>query len=80
LILFPARTPSALKISKSLVLVQVNYPMANGMVRNWEDMHHIWDYTFGPEKMNIDPTECKIMLTEPPMNPTRNREKLIELR
>lgn len=53
--------------------------MANGMVRNWEDMHHIWDYTFGPEKMNIDPTECKIMLTEPPMNPTRNREKLIEV-
>ena len=49
------------------------------MVRNWEDMYHIWDYTFGPQKMNIDPSECKIMLTEPPMNPTRNREKLIEV-
>jgi hypothetical protein len=48
--------------------------------RNWEDMCHVWDYTFGPEKMNINPQECKILLTEPPMNPTKNREKMIEVR
>jgi len=39
----------------------------------------VWDYTFGPKKMNIDPKECKIMLTEPPMNPIKNREKMIEV-
>ena len=49
------------------------------MVRNWEDMLHVWDYTFGQEKLNINPPECKILLTEPPMNPTRNREKMIEM-
>jgi actin-related protein 2 len=43
-------------------------------------MCHVWDYTFGPEKMNINPHECKILLTEPPMNPTKNREKMIEVR
>jgi actin-related protein 2 len=43
-------------------------------------MCHVWDYTFGPEKMNINPQECKILLTEPPMNPTKNREKMIEVR
>ena len=37
------------------------------------------DYTFGPEKMNVDPHECKIMLTEPPMNPLKNRQKMIEV-
>lgn len=42
-------------------------------------MCHVWDYTFGPKKMNIVPKECKIMLTEPPMNPIRNREKMIEV-
>lgn len=47
--------------------------------RNWKDMCHVWDYTFGPEKMNIDPKECKILLTEPPMNPIKNREKMIEV-
>lgn len=48
--------------------------------RNWEDMCHVWDYTFGPEKMNINPRECKVLLTEPPMNPIKNREKMIEVR
>lgn len=60
-------------------MLELNYPMENGMVRNWEDMTHIWDYTFGEGKLNIDPTECKILLTEPPMNPKVNREKLIEV-
>lgn len=49
------------------------------LFRNWDDMCHVWDYTFGPKKMNIVPKECKIMLTEPPMNPIRNREKMIEV-
>ena len=60
-------------------MLELSYPMENGIVRNWEEMQHIWDYTFGKTKLNIDPTECKILLTEPPMNPARNREKLIEV-
>lgn len=65
--------------SKLRSMLEVSYPMDNGMVRNWEDMMHVWDYTFGPEKLNLDPENCKILLTEPPMNPTRNREKMIEV-
>ncbi|XP_015117414.1 actin-related protein 2 isoform X2 [Diachasma alloeum] len=65
--------------SKLRSLLEISYPMQNGIVRNWEDMCHVWDYTFGPEKMNINPRECKILLTEPPMNPTTNREKMIEM-
>lgn len=65
--------------SKLRSMLEVNYPMENGIVRNWEDMCHIWDYTFGPDKMNINPPDCKILLTEPPMNPTKNREKMIEV-
>lgn len=60
-------------------LLELNYPMENGVVRNWEDMCHVWDYTFGPKKMDIDPTNAKILLTEPPMNPTKNREKMIQV-
>lgn len=86
--------------SKLRSMLEVNYPMENGIVRyllinkwnnafpyslsflfcrNWEDMCHVWDYTFGPEKMNIDPHQCKVLLTEPPMNPLKNREKMIEV-
>lgn len=60
-------------------MLEVNYPMENGIVRNWDDMKHLWDYTFGPEKLNINSRNCKILLTEPPMNPTKNREKIIEV-
>lgn len=60
-------------------MLEVNYPMENGIVRNWDDMKHLWDYTFGPDKLNIDSRNCKILLTEPPMNPTKNREKIIEV-
>lgn len=35
--------------------LEVNYPIENGIVRNWEDMEHLWDFTFGPEKLDIDP-------------------------
>ncbi|XP_018336114.1 actin-related protein 2 isoform X2 [Agrilus planipennis] len=60
-------------------LLEVDYPMENGIVRNWDDMCHVWDYTFGPKKMNINPPDTKILLTEPPMNPVKNREKMIEV-
>uniref|UniRef100_A0A8C5RVV6 Actin-related protein 2 n=1 Tax=Laticauda laticaudata TaxID=8630 RepID=A0A8C5RVV6_LATLA len=64
--------------SKLRSMLEVNYPMENGIVRSWEDMKYLWDYTFGPEKLNIDPRNCKVLLTEPPLNPTKNREKIIE--
>ncbi|ETE60763.1 Actin-related protein 2-A, partial [Ophiophagus hannah] len=65
--------------SKLRSMLEVNYPMENGIVRSWEDMKYLWDYTFGPEKLNIDPRNCKVLLTEPPLNPTKNREKIIEV-
>ena len=65
--------------SKLRSMLEVTYPMENGIVKNWDDMCHVWDYTFGPEKMNLDPRECKIMLTEPPMNPIKNRERMLEV-
>ena len=42
-------------------MLEVNYPMENGIVRNWDDMLHIWDYTF-KEKLKIDPRQCKVGL------------------
>lgn len=31
------------------------------------------------QKMNLDPSDCKILLTEPPMNPANNRKKMFEV-
>ena len=58
--------------------LQLTQPMEHGIVKNWEDMKHLWDYTF-QEKLRVDTTGRKILLTEPPMNPTKNREKMCEV-
>jgi len=59
-------------------MLQISYPMENGIITKWEDMLHLWDYTF-TEKLQIDPTGREILLTEPPMNPLSNREKMCEV-
>lgn len=60
-------------------MLELSYPMENGIVKNWEDMKHLYDYTFGPSKLNIDTHHAKILLTEPPYNPKQNRLKMMEL-
>lgn len=52
--------------------------MENGIVKRWDDMEHLWNYTFN-EKMKINTSGRKILLTEPPMNPLRNREQMCEV-
>ena len=58
--------------------LDIKYPLDNGIVKNWDDMYHLYDYTFF-EKLKCTPSECRIMLTEPPMNPKKNREKMCEV-
>lgn len=58
--------------------LQVTQPMEHGIVKNWEDMKHLWDYTFD-EKLKIDPRGRKVLLTEPPMNPKVNRQRMCQV-
>lgn len=59
-------------------MLEVTYPLNNGIIQNWDDMMHIWNHTFY-ERLNINPPDCRIMLTEAPMNPKQNRKKMIEV-
>jgi hypothetical protein len=58
--------------------LQITQPMEHGIVRNWEDMKHLWDYTFA-EKLRVDPVGRKVLLTEPPMNPRANRQRMCQV-
>lgn len=58
--------------------LQVTQPMEHGIVKNWEDMKHLWDYTFD-EKLKVNPQGRKVLLTEPPMNPKVNRQKMCQV-
>jgi len=58
-------------------MLKISYPLANGQVVDWGDIDHIWDYTFF-ERLKIDPKESKVLLTEPPLNPHKNRELMVQ--
>ena len=44
-------------------MLDIKYPMDNGIVRDWEDMRLVWNYTFN-EKLKIDPKESKVRICE----------------
>ncbi|KAG4927356.1 hypothetical protein JHK85_053842 [Glycine max] len=55
--------------------LDISYPVNNGIVQNWDDMCHVWDHAFFNE-LKVNPPDCKILLTDPPLNPSKNREKM----
>ncbi len=59
-------------------ILSLNYPLENGIVKNWDYMTQIWHHTFYNE-LKIDPEEQPVLLTEAPLNPKKNREKMIEI-
>ena len=56
-------------------ILNLKYPIEHGIVTNWEDMEMIWSHVFYNE-LRIEPSEHPILLTEPPLNPKANRERM----
>lgn len=56
----------------------LSYPIAHGIITSWDDMKDIWNYTFTNE-LRVTPSEHSVLLTEAPMNPLTNREKMAQI-
>eukprot|EP01071_Lankesteria_metandrocarpae_P007677 Lankesteria_metandrocarpae@DN4749_c0_g1_i1.p1 len=56
-------------------VLMLRYPIESGIVTNWEDMERIWNHTFFNE-LRVSPENQPVLLTEAPLNPKVNREKM----
>ena len=56
-------------------VLNLNYPIKEGNIIDWSEMENIWKYIFTNE-LRVDPSEHYIMISDSPMNPKINKEKL----
>ena len=59
-------------------VLRLSYPVGHGIVEDWGAMEKIWHYTFYTD-LRLDPGDHPVLLTEPPLNPRPNREKMCEI-
>jgi len=58
--------------------LSLHQPVELGLVKHWDDMEKVWHHTFY-EELQVAPEEHPVLMTEAPLNPKENREKITEV-
>ena len=64
------------KSKKNLLIMEE--PVIAGKIMNIESIKQIFEHLMNNE-LRVSPEEHKFLITEPPNNPKKNREELVEM-
>ncbi|XP_043931422.1 actin, clone 302-like [Protopterus annectens] len=59
-------------------VLSLKFPVQFGIIMDWTEIEKIWHYTFY-DQLRVEPEDHPVLLTEPAMNPARNREHMVQI-
>lgn len=59
-------------------LLRLSYPLDHGQVVNWSDMTKVWQLCYS-DHLKVSADDHPVLITEAPLNPRRNRDKMAEV-
>ncbi|KAJ3440640.1 actin-5c-related [Anaeramoeba flamelloides] len=62
------------QLSKSKTKLKLVFPIKRRGITEWQELEDLWDYTF-KQKLEVEPENARLFLTEPPLETNENREK-----
>ncbi|XP_039189619.1 actin-like protein 7A [Crotalus tigris] len=66
------------ELQEATVPLKLVNPLRHGIIVDWDSVQDMWEYLFLRE-MRIRPEEHAVLVSDPPLSPTTNREKYAEM-
>ena len=63
--------------NSKLGALALTHPIQQGLVTDWDEMESIWQYTYS--QLRAAPEERPVLLTETPLNPSANRDRMMQI-